>query len=93
MLKSDTYSTPIIDIIAAWLPAISLTQRVNSLKESQLAVSEAITILGYDAPFDKEQSTIIKMLTDQCAGKIICIAAWGYYHDFKMMDASSSKFY
>jgi len=87
MPNTDTYSSPIIETIIEWLGDMSPKHTTNSLGETLTAVSEAVLLLGYGAPFDKEQRTINALLADRLAGKIACIVVWGFYHDSKMVEA------
>ncbi|MDB2439880.1 hypothetical protein N9W89_14300 [Hellea sp.] len=88
MRNTNTYTSPIITIIGDWLAQMSPTQKAASQKESVIAVNEAVSLLGYGAPFDKEQRTINKMLIEKSAGKVACIVAWGFYHDYKVVEAT-----
>ena len=75
-------------IISDWLAEMSPKQKASSRKESLMAVNEAVSLLGYGAPFDKEQRIINKMLIEKSAGKVACIVAWGFYHDYKVVEAT-----
>lgn len=77
----------LIERIHAWMAVSAGSAMPVTPEETRKAIAKAIRILGYGPPFDREQKQLNSLLMDAGADEMMCVAIWGYYHDFKMIQA------
>lgn len=78
--KQNTF---VIDTICAWLSDMPSVEPEISKEETQALLDEIAHEMGYCEPYNAEQRAINAMLLTKRADKVTCMAAWGFYDDYK----------
>lgn len=90
MKPSKIANSPVINMIEKWLSEMPSPANELETQQTENAIEKAYGALGYGYPFDWEQRAINQLLIEAKADEFRCLAAWGYYHDYKMMLAKSA---
>lgn len=75
------------DWLASERPPVSPTNE----RDVKIFILKAASMMGYAPPFNDEQNRINALLFRSKATKTQCLSAWAYYHDVKMVEASTLK--
>jgi len=83
-MRSEPYNSLLLDNVQKWLESLGDHYRAASKEEAESGLKNCLEIVGYGAPFDREQRRLNTLLIVKGANTLACLTAWAYYYDYKI---------
>jgi len=86
-MRYEPYNSSLLDNVQKWLEPLNEHYRADSKAEAESALQDSLKIVGFGAPFDREQRHLNNLLVFNGANKLACLTVWAYYYDYKIATA------